>query len=444
MKKSITLILLGLVCVMSCKKLVTADFPPNQLTTDKVFSDTTSVQAATKNMYTLMGTIDNNFIRYVGYYTDELKSTTTSGVIAEFSNSSLTPVNTTVLSLWQNLYATIYKANSIIQGVNSSSNLPIVTKNRALGEAMFIRAYCYLLLSELWGEVPLVLNTDASQNSLAPQSSIVTVQNQIVGDLTSAASLLPVGYNGGTKITPNKYAALGFLAKAALFKADYTLAEKSASEIVNSNNYQLLSVLNNIETVNNAEAIFQLWNLQGFSPLSSTVTAGVPPTQVTTQLLTSFETNDLRKTSWIGSDKVGTIQYFFPYKYKQKSATTGSAAEYTTYLRLSEIYLIRAESRIYTGDIANAVKDLNVIRARAGLTALNITLKEDAIKALLQERRVELFNEGGSRLLDLNRLGMTDLTLLPLKPLWKSTAKLFPIPQSEILTDPNLKQNAGY
>lgn len=444
MKKTLILILIGMITLAGCKKFVTADFPPNQLTIDKVFSDTTSVVAATKNMYTLFATIDNNLVRYLGLYTDELKSSTASGVIAEFSNGSLTPVNTTVLSVWQNLYASIYKANGIIEGVTASSDLPIGIKNRALGEAKFVRGYCYLLLSELWGDVPLVLSTDAAKNSLMARSPVSAVQNQIISDLSDAAALLPVNYPEGTDITPNKYAALGYLAKAALQKGDYMLAESSTSTIINSTSYQLLSNLNNVETVNNTEALFQLWNLQGFSPLTSAVTSGVPATQITTQLLSSFEANDQRKVSWVGSDKVGTVQYFFPYKFKQKSATSGSVAEYTTYLRLAEIYLIRSEARAYQKDETGATNDLNVIRVRAGLPKLNLSLRDDVLNALLQERRIELFNEGGNRFIDLNRFGKTDLTLSPLKSLWKPTAKLFPIPQSEILTDPNLTQNAGY
>lgn len=444
MKKALYFTFLLFLALGSCKKLITADFPPNQLTTEKVFSDTTSVISATNNLYTLMGTVDANFVRYAGLYTDELKTTTVSATLTEFSTSSLTPLNSSVLSVWQNLYATIYRSNAIINSITSATSLPQPIKDRCLGEAKFVRGYCYLLLVQLWGDIPLNLMTDVSKSALAYRSPVVVVQDQIIADLTDASLLLTAVYHTGSKITPNKFAALGFLSKAALFKKDYQLAASCTSTIINSANYQLLSNLNLISTINNSEAIFQLWNAQGFSTLNSVVTSGVPPTQLSPQLLSAFEPNDLRKVSWIGSDKVSSTQYFFPYKYKLKAATTGTNAEYTTYLRLGEIYLIRAEARANTGDLSGAIADINTIRSRAGLPGLNLSTQDQVLTALLQERRVELFNECGNRLFDLNRFGLIDVTLTALKPLWKPTGKLFPVPQSEVLINPNLTQNNGY
>lgn len=435
--------LLVLATFCGCKKLVTSDFPPNQLTTEKVYSDTTSVYAATSNLYTLLGTVDNNLVRYIDLYVGDTKTTTTSSALSEFANSKLTPVNTAVLAVWQNLYATIYRSNAIINTAFDSS-VPTAIKNESVGEAKFIRGYCYLLLTQLWGDVPLILSNDVSKSASASKSSVATIQNQIITDLTAASGLLSVTYRTGSKITANKYAALGYLAKASLFKGDYQTALTAASAIIDSHTYNLLANINAIATVNNDEAILKLWNLQGFTALNSVTSSGVPSTQVSPQLLNSFEANDLRRTNWIGSVKVGASPYFFPYKYKQKAPTTGTNAEYAIYLRLAEIYLIRAEARANTGDLNGANNDLNMIRTRARLNPLNLSTKDQVNAAILQERHVELFNEGANRLFDLNRFGQTDSYLSSIKPLWSPNAKLFPIPQSEILSDPNLTQNPGY
>lgn len=443
MKKIIPYIIISTIFFCGCKKLVTADFPPNQLTIEKVFADTTSLYSATSNLYTLFGTADANFVRYVDLYVGDTKTTTVGAALSEFSNSKLTPVNTAVIALWQNLYATIYRANGIIIGANNPS-IPVAVKNQTIGEAKFVRGYCYLILAQLWGGVPLILSTDVSKNATASRSSVTDVQHQIKTDLTDAANLLTPAYRTGAKITANKYAALGYLAKAALFSGDYQTAANSASAIIDSHNYSLLTNLNAIATVNNSEAILQLWNLQGFTTLNSVTLSGVPPTQASPQLLSAFEANDGRKTAWIGSDKVSTTQYFFPYKYKQRTANTGSNAEYASYLRLAEIFLIRAEARANANDLPGAANDLNVVRTRAGLSSITPATKDLTLAAILQERRVELFNEGGNRFFDLNRSGQTDNYLSAIKPLWLSTAKLFPIPQAEILIDPNLKQNNGY
>jgi hypothetical protein len=445
MKRIIRYLLIPCIALAGCKKMVTADFPPNQLTYEKVFTDSTSVSAASANLFTLLGTVDANLVRNLGLYTDELKTTTVSASLTEFSSGSLTTLNSNILSVWQNLYSTIYKANSIIEGLEKSSGLPSSVKSQALGQSKFVRGYCYLLLTELYGDVPLVLTTNVQENASAARSPLSVVLVQVVNDLSDASSLLPTAYPlNGEKTEANSYAAMAFLAKADLNTSKYQSAEASASAIINSGNYRLLADLNSIFTQNNDEAILQLWNPNGSSTLNSVVTAGVPPNQVSSQLLASFEANDLRRISWIGSTKVSGTSYYFPYKYKQKSPVTGPAAEYTTYMRLAEVYLIRAEARANLDKIPEGLTDLNIVRTRAGLPNLTITSKPNLLSAILRERRIELLNENGSRLFDLNRYGLTDATLQPLKPLWKSGSKLFPIPQSEILTDPQLTQNNGY
>ncbi len=63
----------------------------------------------------------------------------------------------------------------------------------------------------------------------------------------------------------------------------------------------------------------------------------------------------------------------------------------------------------------------------------------------MQERRVEFFTEGGHRFFDLKRAQQLDNALSSLKPGWNSTDALLPLPESELLLNPNLlPQNPGY
>lgn len=88
---------------------------------------------------------------------------------------------------------------------------------------------------------------------------------------------------------------------------------------------------------------------------------------------------------------------------------------------------------------------MNVIRARAGLAELATSLtKEQALLAIEQERRVELFAEYGHRWIDVIRTGRADAIFGEQKPTWESDAKLFPIPRNEIEININLRQNPGY
>lgn len=445
MKKIYFVIILCVLGLNACKKLATADLPSNQLTNEKVLSDTTSLSAAIAGMFTQLSTVDANLTRNIGLYTDELKTTAISASNTEFSNSSLTVNNSSVLSIWQNLYSTIYKANAIIEAMQSTSSVPIQNKNAALGESKFIRAYAYLILTRLYGDIPLVLTTAAQGNSTLPKSNNQQVLVLCTGDFDAASHLLNSSYplNNG-KTSANKYAALGFLSQACLESGQYSRADSAASALINTGNYKLLTDLSKVCTENNDEAIFQLWNQNGFSAQNLITVSGIPPTQLTNTLYNSFTNDDQRKAAWIGKITVSGNTYFYPYKYRQRTVTTGPLAEYTTYLRLAEVYLIRAEARTNLNDLTGAQADLNIIRKRAGLLAVTLTAKTDVSNAILRERQLELFNENGSRFFDLKRFVALDQTLKPIKPQWKSTSIVFPIPQTEILNDPNLIQNQGY
>ncbi|WP_321334100.1 RagB/SusD family nutrient uptake outer membrane protein [uncultured Bacteroides sp.] len=85
------------------------------------------------------------------------------------------------------------------------------------------------------------------------------------------------------------------------------------------------------------------------------------------------------------------------------------------YLRLSEIYLTYAEALLQTGDLPNAIKQVNVVRSRVGLGGLvecnpdkNLTTdKEALLQEILRERTCELGMED-CRFFDMIRYKMKD------------------------------------
>ncbi|MDO3627587.1 RagB/SusD family nutrient uptake outer membrane protein [Mucilaginibacter sp. BT774] len=445
MKYSSIVIIFILSTCSACKKMAGIDPPPNQLTPDKVFTDSSSVVAATANMYTSLGSADANFLRNAGSYTDELVTTNVTAVATEFSNGSLTVANTSVLSIWQNLYATIYKANAIIEGLKTSRGISSSLKDQCLGEAKFVRAYCLYQLVNIYGDVPLVTTTDVTVNTRIARSPANSVMAQVIADLNDGTQLMADSYPfSGEKVEANKWAAAALLAKAYLYAKDYANAELQASSVINSGSYTLLDDLNSVFTANNNEAILQLWNATGSTSLCLVPASGVPAYQVSPHLLAAFEPNDLRETAWVNSIVVSGTTFYYPYKYKQRSPVAGPLAEYSTYLRLAETYLVRAEARAQQGDLTGAAADLNTIRIRAGLSDANAATQTELLSAIMHERQVELFYEGGNRFFDLKRTGTINAVMQPLKPFWKPTAQLFPIPQAEVLSDPNLVQNPGY
>ena len=93
-----------------------------------------------------------------------------------------------------------------------------------------------------------------------------------------------------------------------------------------------------------------------------------------------------------------------------------------SYIRLAEMYLIRAEAKAETGDLKGALDDLHVVRSRVGLgrletmnPSLNLTSnKENLINEILRERNCEIGSECGDRLYDMVRRKRQDLFTKPL------------------------------
>jgi hypothetical protein len=117
-------------------------------------------------------------------------------------------------------------------------------------------------------------------------------------------------------------------------------------------------------------------------------------------------------------------------------------------LRLGELFLIRAEARAQQNNLQSALSDLNVIRKRAGLPNVNVNGKDSLLLSILHERQVELFAEWGHRWFDLKRTGNIDRIMNLVTPqkggIWKTTSRLFPLPEGDIEKNNNLNQNPGY
>ncbi|HEY8387562.1 MAG TPA: RagB/SusD family nutrient uptake outer membrane protein, partial [Parasegetibacter sp.] len=138
----------------------------------------------------------------------------------------------------------------------------------------------------------------------------------------------------------------------------------------------------------------------------------------------------------------------YPYCSKYEGSSSGPVTDYSTILRLSEQFLIRAEARAKQGKLSglnSAETDMNIIRNRAGLGDISFASEAEFMSALQRERLSELFCEWGHRWLDLKRWGRADAVLAPIKgPGWQPTDVLYPIPEYQRLNSPEVSQNPGY
>lgn len=112
-------------------------------------------------------------------------------------------------------------------------------------------------------------------------------------------------------------------------------------------------------------------------------------------------------------------------------------------LRISDIYLTRAEAKLRNGDAAGALADVNYIRGKRSKAGKTLPLLASVtLDDILNERGFELYWEGYRRQ-DLVRFGKFNDAWQE-KPTTAATTSLFPIPTSALDVNKNLTQNPGY
>lgn len=137
-----------------------------------------------------------------------------------------------VQTVWRTCYSGIARCNYLINNlskVEGSVSEEVLT--RAKAEAQFLRAYYYTYLVDLYGDVPLILETITLENSEIPRSPKEEVLAQIFKDYDDAASVLTTT-NKPTSGRPTKQAALALKARIALYNEKWDIAIAAASEVM--------------------------------------------------------------------------------------------------------------------------------------------------------------------------------------------------------------------
>lgn len=468
-KRNIGLLLVFSVLMIGCKKLVEVDPPINEVVGTEIYLNASTAASVLTGIYHDLSkgsfaTGSTSISVVTGLSGDELNvfNNNEEFFYRLYSNNLSSTINTP--DLWIQLYQYIFRCNSAVEGLSSSSTLSNSVKRQLRGEAVFMRALCHFYLINLYGDVPLITTTDYRITSQAFRVEKSKVYTQIITDLTEAEGLLNENYVGADVITPtierirpNKTTAKALLAKVYLYTQQWEKAEKEATEVIEEGDYELVANLNDVFLKNSREAI---WQLQPVTPSYNTLDGSffiiVPEIQpvvyLSGYLNDAFEENDNRRDNWVGITTIGADTFYYPNKYKVK--LSDELSEYLIMFRLSEQYLIRAEARAHlTGKLTgenSAITDLNVIRGRAGLNTFQATSKDAVLNAILKERQVELFTELGARWFDLKRTENVNKVMSIVTPTkggtWNTNKQQYPIPQEDINKNVNLKghQNPGY
>ncbi len=183
----------------------------------------------------------------------------------QFSQFQMTASNDYLYPFWEYMYKNIFRCNLAIQGLSDSpvknSNPELV--NRLMGEARFIRAYCYFELAKNFKELPILTR------ALSPEelkgigvSGQEDVYEFIVSDLREAANTLPLNSASVDLGRATKGAAWGYLSRAYLYQENWKQSKTYADSIINSGMYQLESVFGEIWDKNNRNGIESIFELQ--------------------------------------------------------------------------------------------------------------------------------------------------------------------------------------
>jgi len=232
MKTKITIGLLMIATIVaSCKKFLSPD-SPSVYDSTYIFGNISDANKAVNGVYALFNTdaftsrVSNNF---TGNNDIEV-----GGVSAAPDNSrrdiwsfECTSANADLLTVWNNAYNAINRANECIAGIEASA---LYKSNDASmlqleGEALTLRAYWYYLLINNWGDVPYKTtpSRDGDNFYLSKTDRNVILTN-IINDLVTIepkmkwADQLDYGIE-----RINREFVMGFIARLALERGGYAL-----------------------------------------------------------------------------------------------------------------------------------------------------------------------------------------------------------------------------
>ena len=440
--KKYFLYIFSLILLNGCSSFLEVD-PQASISGEEVIKDQTSANAALNGAYVALRDYYSVNFQSVAYLSgDNVEWTGSQSQVQEFINHRVNPENATIGSTWNGIYKAINRANNIIKAVSDLSEEVIdpQLRNSVLGQAYAIRALSFFDLARIWGGVPLITEptSKVGENAGIARSTVDQTYAQVLSDLDKAEELL--AETDRTAFTRKTIWSLK--ARYYLYQQDWEQAIDYASKLIGDTQYELVRPYysffsENVTSTN--ESVFELaynsneLNPHGgqWLPQTNGGTRQWAPSAELIALLNNSDTGGAR-SRLIAKDNqnrwYGTLYYRSP------------ATDPTYVVRIAELYLIRAEARAQLGDNTRALEDLNKIRERAQLTAKGLSGNKDEILLWIeQERRLEFAFEA-HRWFDLVRTNRAEAVL----GVSEEFRLLFPIPFSQILADPALKQNPGY
>jgi hypothetical protein len=375
--------------------------------------------------------------------------------------------------VWTTHYATIYRANLVLDKV-PDIEFDADRKAQILAEAKFLRASAYVIMHDLFGPVPIITTSNTSAADRPSRPTEEEFNKFITDGFKEVAAILPTTAESGRA---TKGAALSQLAKYYLNLKDWNNAADYAKQVIDLNVYQLFDgsadrseLFNPLNDEKNREFIYIRPHLPVAGLGDNYISHAAPPgyrwqggskdnyaTQFKTytSFYNSFADNDTRKNAFITQyyNTSGTLVQLGAddirnFKFKEDLVATGAnSGNDFPVIRYADILLTRAEAlNEMTGPNVESISLINQVREKAGIEDLSLTnfTSKDALRtAIFKERTWEFVAEELHRQ-DEIRQGIFIQQAKDRGLAAQDFQVLYPIPQSEIDKNSNLKQNDGY
>ena len=477
MKNYIKILTLGSVLAFSsCDDLLDTE-PKQSLTPATAFADATGYQSLALTIYGRargFGNYGQTLMIAPEIMADNLRIIANTGrYIGQEANADRQHI-----ALWNtNHYGAINDANILLSEIDATPGDQAL-KDKLKGEALFMRAFFYFDLARVYGYEPgkevngwnksVVIRTEPvigfSGADLKTRSTNRELYDLMESDLQAAIGLLPVAAKGtANAYRASKGAAEALLARVYLYDSKFAEATAMASQAMATSGLAndgtgLLTPANYVaafSTFPNPESLFEIeirsndWStVDGVNNSVASLAANVLPSAqfivtASNELIAAYETGDIRRATWTETTRSGATGVV--YRSNKWLGAKGDFLQNLPIIRGAELYLIRAEARFRTSDEAGARADLNALRSKRGLGAVDAGLTgANLFNQSLKERRLEFALEG-HRWYDLKRNGLPISKHGSFQPVpYADYRILAPLPQDQLTLNSALENNPGY
>ncbi len=390
--------------------------------------------------------------------------------ITELEALTFTPRTEEFNTFWKLQYRGITQCNLVLDHLDAI-DMPESKRNSITGEALFLRAYYYFLLTQVFGDVPLFTTVAPPDQLKVPRTPKADIYARIVADCERAGAYLP-NQQLAAPGRATKGAAYALAAKTYLYEKNWEKALEYVAKVKAVGVYGLMpDYVDNFRknTQNNAESVWEIQHANLELSVGNFLNQwwaskkyeGYGFAEATQSFVDAFEPTDPRRKFTVAmnnEDYFGVVYKnsfsatkFGVRKYLQAKDSVTQKADgdinYTA-IRFAEVLLWEAEALNELGRGTDALAPLEQVRARAraqatdplvALPAVTITDQQMLRDAIRHERQVELGFEM-HRYFDLVRWGLG--STLPGFQVGKH--EVFPLPQTELDLNPALVQNPNY